>query len=395
VHVYQEKYLLVKEFSCWGKYVMYTGTQKGGNMPDNEQPKIEQTQGNEAARELSKLGASKGGKARAKALSAEQRRAIATRAIEARWEKEGKLTIVEATHGSPDHPLRIGSLEIPCYVLADKRRVLVQSGMMTALDMSQGTAGRGGGDRLAKFASTKALKPFISQKLYDLITDPIRFRTTSGNTAYGYEATVLADLCDAVLAARKDGKLNYQQEHIAEQCEILVRGFARVGIIALVDEATGYQADRVRDALAKILEAFVAKELRKWVRTFEADFYRELFRLRGLPYTGTVKRPAYIGHLTNDIVYSRLAPGILQELRNMNPADDKGRRKAKHFQWLTDDVGHPKLRQHLAAVTALMRASDNWAQFKKMLDRAFPVYLMLPLWAGTEDEAIPALPAAQ
>ena len=354
--------------------------------------KPEQPQGNQAARELSKLGASKGGKARAKSLTKEQRSAIARKAVETRWEREGKITIAEATHGSPDRPLRIGDLEIPCYVLADKRRVLVQGGMMAALDISQGTAGRGGGDRLAKFASTKSLNPFINKKLYDLITDPIRFRTTGGNTAYGYEAAILADLCDAVLAARKAGKLNYQQEHIAEQCEILVRGFARVGIIALVDEATGFQDARTRDALAKILEAFVAKELKKWVRTFEADFYKELFRLRGIPYTGSVKRPAYIGHLTNDLVYSRLAPSVLRKLREMNPTNDRGRRKAKHHQWLTKDIGHPKLEQHLASVTALMKASDTWVQFKKMLDRALPVYLSLPLFEGTEDEAIAAIP---
>jgi len=53
-------------------------------------------------------------------------------------------------------------------------------------------------------------------------------------------------LCETVLQARKDGKLQSQQMHIAEQCEILVRGFARVGIIALVDEATGYQDYRSR-----------------------------------------------------------------------------------------------------------------------------------------------------
>src|SRR5262249_45763036 len=147
----------------------------------------------------------------------------------------------------------------------------------------------------------------------------IEFRTPQGTRALGYEATVLADICDAVLEARKAHALTTKQEHIAVQCEILVRGFARVGIIALVDEATGYQADRARDSLAKILEAFVTKELRKWVKTFPAEFYQELFRLRGLPYNGSVKKPQYIGHLTNDLVYSRLAPGVLDELRKLTP----------------------------------------------------------------------------
>jgi hypothetical protein len=110
------------------------------------------------------------------------------------------------------------------------------------------------------------------QSLSSGTLNPIEFKTPQGNRALGYEATVLADICDAVLEARKAGKLTSKQQHIAAQCEILVRGFARVGIIALVDEATGYQADRARDALAKILQAFVAKELREWVKRFPGEF---------------------------------------------------------------------------------------------------------------------------
>lgn len=338
-----------------------------------------------AAKELSKLGASKGGAARAKSLSAGERSAIARAAVEARWRKAGKLTEVPvATHGSPDNPLRIAGLEIPCYVLADGTRVLVQRGMLTSLDMKQGTAGRGGGDRLAKFIDTKAIKPFVSKELSEMIKNPIRFQVPTGNIAYGYEATVLADLCDVVLAARKQNALHYQQHHIAEQCEILVRGFARVGIVALVDEATGYQADRARDALAKILEAFVAKEIRRWVKTFPSEYYRELFRLRDIPYSGSPKRPQYIGHLTNDLIYSRLAPGVLEELKRVTPRNDKGKRKAKLFQSLTENVGNPRLLEHLSAVTTLMKVSSTWEQFMHMLDIGKPRQVALPLFDTVE-----------
>ena len=276
-------------------------------------------------------------------------------------------------YGSADRPLRIGDLEIPCYVLDDGRRVLVQRGMMTALDMKQGTAGRGAGDRLAKFVATKALSGFVDAKLAEMITNPILFRVEGGQTAYGYEATILADICEAVLAARKAGKLNYQQEHIADQCEILVRGFARVGIVALVDEVTGFQADRARDALAKILEAFVQKELRKWVRTFPAEFYQQLCRLRGVTYPPTKKNfPSYFGHLTNNIVYDRLAPGVKDELKRLTPRDESGRHRDRLFQRLTEDVGHPKLREHLASVVALMKVSPAYDTFEEHLDTALP-----------------------
>jgi hypothetical protein len=156
--------------------------------------------------------------------------------------------------------------------------------------------------------------------------------------------------------------------------------------IALIDEATGYQDERARDALAKILEAFIAKELRAWVRTFPADFYKEMFRLRNIPYREDVKRPQYVGVLTNDLVYSRLAPGVLDELRRQTPRDEKGSLKQHLHRRPTEDVGHPKLQQHLSAVTALMKASDTWAQFKPMVDRALPKYKSLPLFDGIDSK---------
>ena len=199
---------------------------------------------------------------------------------------------------------------------------------MTALDMSQGTAGRGGGDRLAKFVDTKAIKPFVDSKLDAVIKAPILFKTPNGSQAYGYEATVLADLCEAVLEARKNNQLHHQQEHIAVQCEVLIRAFARVGIIALVDEATGYQRERAKDALAAILEAFVAKELQPYVKTFPPEFYENMFRLRGLQYPPerASYKPQYFGTLTNDVVYKRVAPGLLAELKKEAAKDErKGR----------------------------------------------------------------------
>jgi hypothetical protein len=281
--------------------------------------------------------------------------------------------LIRAEYGSPDHPLTIGEIEIPCYVLEDGRRVLVQTSMIDSLDMSRGGSNKSGGDRLAKFTAGKGINPYISADLSDRTRNPIKFRTPRGAIAYGYEATALADICEAVLQARADGRLQLQQEHIAKRCEILMRGFARVGIIALVDEATGFQEVRARRALEQILEKFISDELLKWAKMFPDEFYQQLARLRGLHYSEiATKRPAYIGHLTNDIVYERLAPGILKELKDITPKDDMGRRKHKYHQRLTEDIGNPRLREHLWAVIALMRASSNWRNFYSLLNRAFP-----------------------
>jgi P63C domain len=145
-----------------------------------------------------------------------------------------------------------------------------------------------------------------------------------------------------------------------------------VGIIALVDEATGYQRDRAKDALAKILEAFVAKELQPYLKTFPSDYYEQIFRLYNLPYPPVGNkswRPAFIGRLTNEVVYSRLAPDLLPELKK---AASKAERKAKLHQWLTQDLGHPKLREHLASVVAILKLSKTPAQFKANVNMVHP-----------------------
>ncbi len=102
------------------------------------------------------------------------------------------------------------------------------------------------------------------------------------------------------------------------------------------------------------------------MKTFPADFYQEMFRLRGMEYpTAAVQGPRYFGVLTNDIVYDRLAPGVLEELKKVNPKDEvTGRRKHKHFRWLTNNIGYPKLREHLGAVVATMKLSGDWYDFK-------------------------------
>lgn len=316
-------------------------------------------------------GRAVGGRARMAALSPEERKAAAQKAAKAKAEL---AKLPKATHGSADQPLRLGDVEIPCYVLEDGTRVLSQRGMVAGLGMTYGS-GQGGADRLTGFAGGKAISSFINNDVMALITNPIRFRHSSGGgVAFGYPATLLVDICDAVLAARKAGVLQKQQEHIAHQAEILVRGFARVGIIALVDEVTGYQKDRAKDALAKILEAFVAKELQAWVRTFPSDYYEQLFRLYGYEFPPTGKpqwRPQFFGKITNEVVYNRLAPDLLPELKK---AASRAEKKAKLHQWLTNDIGHPKLREHLASIITLMKLARTPEEFRELVDRVHPPF---------------------
>lgn len=306
-----------------------------------------------------------GGKARAESLSAEKRSEIAAAAAAARW------SLPRATH---EGDLPIVGTTIHCAVLEDGRRVLTQSDVMLVLGRARQAKGRAyydGDVNLPVFLNAKSLIPFIDKDLY-LTSSQIEFKPLKGSKAFGYPAELLPKVCEVYLKARDAGALTHNQIHIAKQADILMRGLAQVGIVALVDEATGYQRERAQRALAEILEKFIAKELRGWTKTFPIEFYQQIFRLRGWKFDpASVKRPAVIGHFTNDIVYKRLAPGVLKELREKNPVVD-GRRKHKHFQWLTGDVGDPKLRSHIDGVLPLMRISDGWDEFKKHLNKAYP-----------------------
>jgi len=242
---------------------------------------------------------------------------------------------------------------------------------------------------MARFLAARSIQPFMSKKLVSALSGPIKIG--NGKTApLGFEAIMLPELCNAVIDAADQGALSPQQQPMATQAKILLRAFSTVGITALVDEATGYQEVRDRIALQEILERYISDELLAWAKRFPDEFYEQLFRLRGWQYTHmSVKRPSIVGRLTNDIVYQRLAPGVLEVLRELVPRDEHGRLKHHFHRRLTEDVGHPALAKHLHAVIALMRASSNWDRFSRVLERAFPKLsstIPLPLEFADEDD---------
>jgi hypothetical protein len=270
--------------------------------------------------------------------------------------------------------LNLNGLKIPCYVLEDGTRVLSGRGLQNALKMvNESEEGKqNAGTRLYRYLNQKSLKPFIYNDKNKDHFDPII--CYKGDTKInGYEATVLADICDAFLEARKTLKiLSPRQEIIANQCEILIRGFAKVGIIALVDEATGYQYDRERFELQKILKAYISEELMPWQKRFPDAYYKELFRLNGWEFTihGIQKRPGVIGKWTNILIYEQLPKGILDELKNKTPVSKSGNKEARYHQFLTLDVGEPNLNAQIAQIITLFQLSDNmkhmWSQFEKL-----------------------------
>jgi hypothetical protein len=327
--------------------------------------------------EIPKVGRAKGGVARAKALSPERRSEIARNAAKSKHAKGSREDVPTATHIGE---LKIGDLILPCAVLSDGTRLISQGGIAAAFgpvtggwQMRKRNSEEHAGD-LPPFLVATSLQPFISDDVRTLVSSPKRYKDPRGGPArIGLDATLIPKVCEVWLKARDASALTKIQKPVAYRAEVLMRGLADVGIVALVDEATGFQRDRAKDALAAILEAFIAKELQPWVQTFPTDYYQELFRLRGLDFQrDSVRRPQYFGVLTNDIVYKRLAPGVLDELRRVTPRNEDGRPRAKYFQSLTSNTGYPKLREHLGKVVMMMQLSSDYQDFKIKLEKFLP-----------------------
>ncbi len=320
-------------------------------------------------------GSRKGGEARAKALPPGKRSEIAKKAALSRWD----ATIPVVEYGGKN-PLKLGDIALDCYVLSGGKRVFSQRGVMEALGLSI----RGG--ELTRLIDQADLRSYLSDEVWMLLTRPMIFRPPGGGRlAFGHIVTLLIDLCNAILDAAKDGKLPKHFEFSKVRAEVIVRAVAKVGIIALVDEVTGYDEQR-KETLQALLDRYLRKELAAWSKRFPDEFYEHIFRLRGWPWRGrAINPPGAVAAYTKDLVYARLAPGILNELEARNPIVEEGgkrRRRAKHHQFLTDDVGHPALQQHLLMVIGIMRASSGWDQLMTLINQALPrknETLQLPL----------------
>jgi len=327
---------------------------------------------------------SKGGSARAKSLTPQERSAIARRAALARYGKSLPKAIAEGT-------IIIGDLRIACAVLEDETRVLTQEGFLTAIGRAgKAKGGEGAGvDGKAAFLRAKNLEPFISSDLM-ASTTPLEFVPLRGpgyqGRAFGYRARILPDVCWVYQDAMSAGKLLPSQEHIGKAARNFLKALTNHAIDDLVDLATGFEDMRKRRALNKIIDQYVEKAARPWVKMFHLDFYRHIYRLNGWAFDPeNNSRPGVIGTWTNDI-YDRLAPGVRQVLHDRVKRNAKGKPTQKLTQLLTPEEGKPALERLLEGVILLMRMSPDWAAFKQSLDQYYPKFgdtMQLPFDGGT------------
>ena len=310
--------------------------------------------------------ASLGGKARMEKLTPQQRREQARAAARKRW-AEPEAETVGGADGIPNAThwgeLQIGEKVLPCYRLASGERIFSLKGVVVSLIETDG-------GQLAEYIKVKSLRNFLPNDLIpaenDQIPALIKFNTGAesfAKYAWGLPVEKFIDLCDAYSKAAESGDLTERQKKIAVNANAFLRACAKVGIIALVDEATGYQQERPLDELQFKLKLFLAEEMRKWDKTFPDELWVQFGRLTN--WKGSLhQRPKYWGHLVMDLVYEYLDADVAQWLKDNLPKPMHGQ---NYHQWLSEQYGLKKLVEHIWKVIGVASTCKTMDELKKKM----------------------------
>lgn len=331
-----------------------------------------------AMSETNVSGKAKGGVARAKALTPDEMKDIAKKGADARWDDSIEIAKRSGT-------IEMGDISIPCAVLEDGTRVLSERAITKAFGGKRGGAHwrrlkeNPDGAYLPIFLSAGNIKPFIDKDLSVSLGRRRIYRPKKGGAAaYGVEASLLPKICNVYLNMRDDDRkpLTASQIPLSVQADFIMRGLAEVGIVALVDEATGHIEEKRKDEYRELFQEFIRQQVKEYEKEFPKQFTDNLYRLYKLSPGQPGKHPQFFGKLTRRYIYEPLADSkgaILEMLDEKNPVvTERGGRKYKMFQFLTDTIGLPMFRAHLWQVVGILSASRNKAEFDRAFSRAFP-----------------------
>jgi hypothetical protein len=280
-------------------------------------------------------------------------------------------TIPKATHWGD---LPIGSTNLPCYVLDNGTRVFSLKAVVVGLIGTEG-------GQLLEYVKVKALQPYLPPDLVAAENGQIpalfRFDTggkSVGKYAQGLDVEKFMDLCAAYstalqdhMAGKSDVKLTERQIGIATQANILLRAAAKTGIVALVDEATGYQYDRASDALRLKMKLFLEDEMRKWEKTFPDQLWVEFGRLTH--WSGTLhQRPKYWGKLVMELVYGYLDRDVAKWLKENAPKPVAGQ---NYHQWLSSQYGLKRLIEHIWMLVGMASACSSMSELRRKMAEKF------------------------
>ena len=117
-----------------------------------------------------------------------------------------------------------------------------------------------------------------------------------------------------------------------------------------------------------LLEYYIEEGIRKWIKTFPDEFFAQLDRLYENEPTSSRNRPRYYGQFINRYVYQPIENGFVKAELDKKNITDKGKRKARFHQWLTDE-GKIQLTLQIGRVMGLMEQCSGIKQFNSIIKK--------------------------
>jgi len=270
--------------------------------------------------------------------------------------------------------LIIGHWEIPCYVLVDGRRVLGRTGAAAVLTDEKGeTKGSGPMESLLE---AKALKPHLPP---GHSADPIALTLPEAKNKkiQGILAEAFLGICRAYIHAREEGELSTPKElAAARQAAKFLAVVAEVGLMALIGEATGYQYDRIQDALRLKTMAYTKDGLQKWEKTFPNEMWETFGRLT--KWNGASdSRPPYWEQLVVELVYGYLEKDVVDWLKHNDPRPRNG---SSPHQWLRSQYGLRELTEHIWMLVGMAKTCNTMLELRQRMAEQFgrePIHMTL------------------
>jgi hypothetical protein len=261
-------------------------------------------------------------------------------------------------------------ISVKCANLDDGSRVIAESDFLVLLGRTstyRKNDKKNSCVNLPPFLQANNLQPFIRED-FPYASIPIKYISKSNVISRGYLASLLPEVCQVYKRAKRANALRVDQEHIFRRCDLIIDSLAEVGIVALVDEATGYQYDRPKDTLQALLELYVQKDPRPWEKQFTEKFYKGICKLRGWEYNPKNRTSAF-SYVTVDLIYKRIQPKLWEELKKSNP----NKQKYRYHQLLTENIGNSHLQEHLRGIIRLMDGASNWNMFMATVNHFYPI----------------------
>ncbi|WP_309642190.1 P63C domain-containing protein [Flavobacterium sp.] len=277
---------------------------------------------------------------------------------------------LKIAYGSPQLLLKMSGLEIPCFILNDKKHVLPISGIHKLF-------GYEGKSEIWLLNILNTISKFtkIQKELLQAYESPIKIETNHSKAHKEIigliDSNLFIETCKTFVEAKNNGLLGANLIKISKTAEAILKHTKDQNIDDLIDIATGYTIfkEHVKHSLQKYMQTQLEDDVALWLRTFPDEFYAVIFEIHNYNWHTVKAKPENLGKIFYDIIFSRIPSELLADLNANQP-----KRAYKRINNKPQNNEHAELKKYLDNLIALLKTSgNNWFIFLQLLNRNYPI----------------------